>query len=69
MTDDAGKSDLIDLTLCLHAITERAVSVSDTGEDAKAVWLPLSQCEVLKRPNRTCVVTLPEWLAHEKGLI
>lgn len=65
----AGKSDLVDLTMHLHAATERAIRVSDTGEEEKAVWLPLSQVEVLKRPGGIVVVTLPEWLAHEKGLI
>jgi len=63
------KSDLVDLDVALHAITEKAVRVSLTGEDEKAVWLPLSQAEVLKRSRGTAVVTLPEWLAREKGLI
>lgn len=67
--DTAQKSDLVDLTLHLHVMTERAVRVSETGEDAKAVWLPLSQVEVVPRPRSICVVTLPEWLALEKGLI
>jgi hypothetical protein len=65
----AGKSDLIDLTMHLHVMTERAVRVSDTGEDAKAVWLPLSQVEVARQAKGTVVVTLPEWLALQKGLI
>lgn len=64
-----SKSDLIDVTVQLHMITERAVRVSDDGEDKNAVWLPLSQCEILKRPNGIAIVTLPEWLALDKGLI
>lgn len=87
------KSDLVDLTLVLHAETERAVRVSDTGEDARAVWLPKSQIEIVpvtspssavrgdvaktvtaegrgRQLSRLPVVTvtLPEWLAIDKGL-
>lgn len=99
------KSDLIDLTMVLHAETARAVRVSDTGEDARAVWLPKSQVEIILATSpRTALdgdvasgvrdaaglkavktvtaegrgrqlsrlpvvtVTLPEWLAIDKGL-
>ena len=65
----SGRSDLVDVTVQLHAMTGRAIRVSDDGDDDKAVWLPLSQVEVLKRPRGTAVVTLPEWLAVEKGLV
>lgn len=63
------KSDLIDVTVQLHFMTDRAIRVSDDGDSEKAVWIPLSQCEVLKRPNGIAIVTLPEWMALEKGLI
>lgn len=62
-------SDLVDLNLALHMKTERAILVSETGDEAKAVWLPLALCEVVPRPRQAVVVTLPEWLAIEKGLI
>ena len=64
-----GNSDLLDMTVKLHAMTDRAVRVSDDGDDENAVWLPLSQIEVLKRPGGIAIVTLPEWLALDKGLI
>lgn len=64
-----SNSDLIDVTVQIHMMTEHAVRVSDTGDDKDAVWLPLSQVEVLKRPRGTALLTLPEWLALEKGLI
>ncbi|TPN44419.1 hypothetical protein FJ981_27880 [Mesorhizobium sp. B1-1-4] len=64
-----GKSDLIDVTVQLHHETDRAVLVSDDGERESAIWIPLSQCEVLKRPNGIAIVTMPEWLALDKGLI
>ena len=60
-----------------------AVLVSDTGEESKAVWLPLSRIEIESK-NKTVrgtlkngqfcnfplvTVTLPERLAIEKGLV
>lgn len=64
------KSELIDLSMVMHAETEKAIRVSDDGDTTKAVWLPKSQVEVL--PNSqdgTIIVTLPQWLAKDKGLI
>ncbi|MER8503824.1 hypothetical protein [Mesorhizobium sp. M1142] len=65
----SGRSDLIDLTLALHAITGKAVRVSETGDDAKAVWVPVSEIEMVKKPGGLVVVTMPEWLALSKGFI
>lgn len=71
------RSDLVDLTVQVHARTAKAIRVSDDGDPAKAVWLPLSQIE--EGPARDypkkmggsgiVEVTLPEWLAKDKGLI
>lgn len=79
----AQRSNLTDLDMVLHHQTKDAVLVSDTGEEARAVWLPKSQIEfarldknsgaVKKDGQRTVLpvvtVTMPEWLAKEKGLI
>lgn len=62
------RSDIIDLTVDLHHETDRAVLVSDTGDKEDAVWLPLSQIEI-EPDGGTHVVSLPEWLASEKGLV
>jgi hypothetical protein len=80
-----GTSDLIDLTLCLHAESkggqkeQGAIRVSSDGDDAKAQWLPKSQVEFSLTGKRQrskqgpgveiVTVTLPEWMAKEKGLI
>ena len=80
-----GASDLVDLTMCMHAESKRgqkdqgAIRVSSDGDDAKAQWLPKSQCEfsLTGRRQRSkqgsgveiVIVTLPEWLAREKGLL
>lgn len=56
--------NLVDCAVQLHAETEKAWLVSDTGERADAVWVPKSQAEL-----EDGVLTLPEWLAKEKELI
>lgn len=62
--------DLIDLTLCLHVETEKAVLVSDDGVRSTAVWIPKSQCEIEPANAKGFInITLSERLAKEKGLI
>lgn len=63
-----GKSDLIDITMQLHAETAKAILVSDDGDKDKAVWLPLSQVEIERKAKGIVVVTLPQWLAEQRGL-
>ena len=49
--------------------TENAVLVH-TGNKEESVWLPVSQIEISDSGFPGIVtVTLPEWLALEKGLI
>lgn len=62
--DHVRKSDLIDLAVQVHHETEKAWLISDDGDRAKAKWIPKSQAEVAEG-----VLTCPEWLAKEKGLI
>lgn len=63
------KSDLIDITVQLHAATAHAIKVSTSGDVKKAVWLPLSQAVIERRSSGVVVVTMPEWLAVEKELV
>lgn len=65
----SGNSDLVDLTLQLHAETVKAILVSDDGDEKRAIWLPLSQCEIERKAKGVVVVTLPEWLATQRGLV
>lgn len=83
MKDSAHKSDLIDLTLAIHYRTNQAVLVSETGDETKAKWLPLSKVEVEANGKTLTgetsrgqivtlpwvVVTMPEWMAVSKGLV
>lgn len=64
------KSNLTEITVQLHQETPRAILVSDDGDNDKAVWLPKSQVEfVAKSGSDVIEVTLPEWLATERGLV
>lgn len=65
----AGNSDLIDIKMKVHAETKKAILVSDDEDRDKAIWLPLSQIEIERLQKGFIMVTLPEWLAIEKGLV
>ena len=41
----------------------------DDGNDDNAVWLPLSQIQTRQKGGARMVVTMPEWLATQEGLI
>jgi hypothetical protein len=61
-------TELTDVIVVLKYRTVKAVLV-DHG-DTVDVWLPLSQIEI--EPNadgRTHTVTLPQWLAEDKGIV
>lgn len=62
-------SDIVDLTVEMHAETDRAILVSDDGDKNNAVWLPKSQIEIDERKGKTLEIQVPEWLAADKGLI
>jgi hypothetical protein len=65
-----GASDLIDLTLPMRAQTQKAIQVTDyTKPGLGWIWLPKSQIEYEDKGHGVAVVTLPEWLARDKGLL
>ena len=65
------KSDLVDIACEIVRQTDKAVGIADDTEDMdldgkqKLFGLPKSQIEI----NDDGTITMPEWLAHEKGLI
>lgn len=65
----ACKSGLVDLEVQIHHRTERAVLVSDDGDRENAVWLALALVEIEMKQGGLAEVTMPEWLAKERGLI
>jgi hypothetical protein len=63
------KSDLVTTPVHLHHVTEKAWLVSLDGDKAKAVWVPKSQAELETAPGEPAILTAPEWLMFDKGLI
>ena len=68
------RSDVIDVEVIYQTETDRAVCVrEDDGDDD--IWLPLSQVEIERKDGgelrRGCVAVLtgPEWLLTDKGLL
>jgi hypothetical protein len=64
MTGSFGRSDIVDIACVIIHETERAWLI-DAGTDAH-VWIPKSIGEYDPTDN---TMTMPEWMAHEKGLI
>lgn len=65
------RSDLIDIEMMIHAETEKAVRVSDDGDRENAVWLAKKHVEFERdiEIGRRQTLTMPQWLAEEKGLV
>ena len=63
-----SRSNLVDVEVIIVHQTAKAVLVKP-DEEADGVWLPLSQCEVYGGSGSVGEVTLPDWLATDKGLI
>jgi len=63
------KSNIIDIDGAIEHSTEKAV-LFHLGDKTKAVWLPRSQIEIEDTGiGGIHTVSLPDWLALEKGLI
>jgi hypothetical protein len=61
-----GKDKLADIDVEVLRETDKAWCVHD---GVKSVWVPKSQAEIEITKDRIGVLTLPEWLAVEKGLV
>jgi hypothetical protein len=62
------KFEQVDILMSIHRKTDSAILASDDGDRDNAVWLPLSQIEMVSK-GQWVEVTMPEWLAKDKGLI
>jgi hypothetical protein len=65
------RNDKIDIAVVIirDSDFDAAILVSEDGDEKTAVWLPRSQIEYMTDRNGMSIVTLPEWLGIEKGLI
>jgi hypothetical protein len=67
-----GASDLVDLTvwIMMDDPNKKAIAIADPAKPTKTwIWLPRSQVEYVKAEPGLIVLTLPQWLAKDKGLI
>lgn len=64
--NDSVRSDLVDLALVFRDERPLAIAVSEFGR-LKWIWLPKSKIEFEKTSATTVNVTLPGWLAKDKG--
>ena len=65
MRDMQPPGELVDIECQVLIEKELSIRIDD---GTKKVWLPRSQIEI--EPNgRTAIVTMPRWLAEEKGLV
>lgn len=63
------RHNIIELVVLKKHETEAALLVHNDLED-KGIWLPKSQVEVSHEDEEGFIeISLPEWLATEKGLI
>jgi hypothetical protein len=60
--------ELVDLSLHFHHETDKAILVSENGGEEDRIWLPKSQIKY-EVNGGTVEVTLPVWLATDKGLV
>lgn len=74
-----ARADFVDLTLMVHHETDAAWLVSDDGIEKNARWVPKSQVELERLAKAgeqlgtgsryEAIVTMPEWLAMDKGFV
>lgn len=70
-----NKAKNVELELYMHWETEKAMLFSLDGEKKHAVWIPKTisgyevQVDASDRLDDVYLVTLPEFVATEKGLI
>ena len=64
-----SNSEFIEIEMQMHSFTQKAILVSDNGNEDNAVWLPVSQIQTRDKGGARMIVTMPEWLAMKEGLI
>ena len=71
--------EIVDVHVELHAETDKARLVSDTGDDRHAKWVAKSQTEGWERDRSPTkrqfdksliyIISVPEWMALKNGWI
>ena len=75
---EARKSDIVDISCMIVAEREKAIAITDGTvefrdgrERDKWFWLPRSYIEIEPDVDKPLlfIVSMPEWMATEKGLV
>lgn len=55
----------------LHRTKQAILFQEETKEKSEAVWIPISQINILNEDNKTkeIEIEIPEWIAQDKELI
>lgn len=71
-----GQPQLIDINCHIRRVRETSIAIADGTteyvngrEREKWFWLPQSQISIERHGDGTATVTMPEWLAIERGLV
>ncbi len=64
-----GNEDSWDVEMLIVRQTDAAIFATDTGDEADAIWLPKSQVTYEGEPGQTVQITMPQWLAEQRGLV
>jgi hypothetical protein len=70
--NDSVRSNLVDVTVFFIRETRAAIGIAHKARVSPVIYLPKSQIEWEPRAamsGQAIKVTLPKWLAQEKGLI
>lgn len=67
----SDRSDLHDIEVFVRRETEKAWGIANPGKPGDLIWIPKSQCEIEQGegPSKAAILTAPEWLLKERGLI
>lgn len=60
--------ELVDIEVTIHAESKDAIKVSSADTVSDEVWLPRSQIEINTQHGSSAEITLPRWLAENRGL-
>jgi hypothetical protein len=63
-----SEKEVVDVAGETYAETDKAILFSDDGDIDNARWLPKSQIEIFKE-GKAVTVTMPMWLAKDKGYV
>ena len=62
--------DMVILELHVHAETQKALLLSDTGDEKDAQWTPKSQMSSSgANRGKVCEIGVREWIAKDRGWI